>query len=288
MARTPASFYDDEYFLRNNVDASLGAEINKVHFLPYLKSSDRRVLDFGCNSGDLLGALPVAERVGIEINPVAIEHARQAGVEVHTDVKTIPSVSVDAIISNHALEHVERPLDVMREMVGVLKPDGRAIIVVPCDRVNVPFSLNDLDYHLYSWSVANLGNMARAAGFEVAEVSELVHRWPPLKRRLHRAFGPRLFDLICRIVGLLRRDRTQVRLGAQSGSHNGDAPAPCQHDNCPCCPPVHAAAGVLPQGAVLAAFAPLLAGTVTPPAFLDALKRSAAFAGQPRAPPILI
>ncbi|MCI0599553.1 MAG: class I SAM-dependent methyltransferase [Beijerinckiaceae bacterium] len=172
------------------------------------------MLDFGCGGGALLGALPIAERVGIEINPAAIKHARQAGVEVYLDIKAVPPESVDAIISNHALEHVERPLDVMRDMVRVLKPDGRAIIVVPCDRVNFPFSLNDPEYHLYSWSAGNLGNMARAAGFEVLEVSELVHRWPPFKRILRRAFGARLFDVICRICALLRRDRTQVRLVA--------------------------------------------------------------------------
>ena len=76
--------------------------------------------------------------------------------------------------------------------------------------------------------------------------------------------------------------------GAQSGSHDGDAPAPCQQDNCPCCPLVHATVGILPQEAAFAGFAPLLAKTVTPPARLGAFNSSPAFAGQPRAPPVLI
>ncbi|MCL2452864.1 MAG: class I SAM-dependent methyltransferase [Alphaproteobacteria bacterium] len=215
------SLYDGKYFLRYNVGAELGCEINKAHFMPYLKPSDR-VLDFGCAGGDLLNALRVAEPVGVEINPAAIELARKLGIEVYPDPKTVPSASVDALISNHALEHVEQPLDVMREMIRTLKPDKLAVIVVPCDRVDVAYSPQDLDHHLYSWSASNLGNMARAAGFEIIEVSELVHRLPPLWHRfpslwqnLYRVFGRRVFDPICRICALLRRDRTQVRLVAR-------------------------------------------------------------------------
>jgi hypothetical protein len=99
-----------------------------------------------------------------------------------------------------------------------LKPEGLAMIVVPCDRVNFPFSPNDQDFHLYSWSAGNLGNMARAAGLEVLEVSELIHRWPPYKRQLRKLLGPQLFDAVCRLYGAVRRDRTQVRLVARKAA----------------------------------------------------------------------
>lgn len=144
-----------------------------------------------------------------------MEHARRGGIEVHTDIAAVQSDSVDAAVSHHAIEHVEWPLGIMREMLRVLKPNGTAIVVVPCDRANFPFSINHQDYHLYSWSAGNLGNMARAAGFEVLEASELVHRWPPKNRELHKLLGPRMHDITCRIYGWVRRDRTQVRLVAR-------------------------------------------------------------------------
>jgi hypothetical protein len=46
--------------------------------------------------------------------------------------------------------------------------------------------------------------------------------------------------------------------------------------------------GILPQETARAAYAPPHSTTVAPPALLGTLKRFAAFAGQPRAPPILI
>ena len=75
---------------------------------------------------------------------------------------------------------------------------------------------------------------------------------------------------------------------AHSGSHDDGTPPPCQHDNCPCCPTVHAAAGILPAETTRVVYAPRLSEAVAPPARLGTFKRFAAFAGQPRAPPILI
>jgi hypothetical protein len=73
-----------------------------------------------------------------------------------------------------------------------------------------------------------------------------------------------------------------------AGSHDDGAPAPCQHDDCPCCPPVHhAAAGILPAEIIHAAYTPLLAKTLAPPpALLGSFTRPTAFEGQRRAPPV--
>jgi hypothetical protein len=51
---------------------------------------------------------------------------------------------------------------------------------------------------------------------------------------------------------------------------------------------MHAALGILPQETARAVFAPLLATIAVPPAFFGSRARYAAFAWQPRAPPILI
>jgi hypothetical protein len=46
--------------------------------------------------------------------------------------------------------------------------------------------------------------------------------------------------------------------------------------------------GILPQETVRAAYVPPLSAIAAPPALLGSLARFAVFAGQPRAPPILI
>ena len=42
-----------------------------------------------------------------------------------------PDNSLDAVIANHVLEHVDNDLDAMREVRSVLKPEGAAILSVP-------------------------------------------------------------------------------------------------------------------------------------------------------------
>jgi hypothetical protein len=81
--------------------------------------------------------------------------------------------------------------------------------------------------------------------------------------------------------------------GARAGSNGCDGPAPCNHGDCPfcpcpCCSHVYAATGILPQETTRAAYAPPLSAIAAPPAILGSRTRFAAFAGQPRAPPILV
>ena len=105
---------------------------------------------------------------------------------------------------------------------------------------------------------------------------------------------PLSLSLPPRAPGLHSRASTRNNRGplapdfARSGSHDDGTPPPCQHDNCPCCPTVHAAAGILPTETTRVAYAPRLSEAVAPPARLGTFTRFAAFAGQPPTPPILI
>ena len=89
-------------------------------------------------------------------------------------------------------------------------------------------------------------------------------------------------------------EKSAVGCAYHASSHDGNGPVPGDRDNCPCCPcpcccsPVHAALGIVPQETARPAYAPRLFESVAPPALLGTFTRSAAFAGQPRAPPILI
>ncbi len=82
--------------------------------------------------------------------------------------------------------------------------------------------------------------------------------------------------------------------GAHANSHQGNGPPPCNNGDCPCCPfcpccaAIHAAMGILPQEVVRADYAPFVSTFAAPPAVLGLITRFVAFAGQPRAPPVLI
>lgn len=209
-------FYDEAYFSRQNSGGDLQGRINLFKFSPFLRPG-QRVLDFGCGSGALLRAIAGAERslVGVEINPIAVKTAQAAGLEVVTTLDEIRDETVDMVISNHALEHTENPLAIMRQLRRVLRPGGRLVLVVPCDQARFAFCLNDPDLHLFSWSAGNIGNCARVAGFEVERAEEIVHRWPPKWKLIYQTSGEPAFHVISRLWGRISRSRSQVRVVAR-------------------------------------------------------------------------
>ncbi|MGA7655838.1 MAG: DUF2946 family protein [Methylocella sp.] len=132
----------------------------------------------------------------------------------------------------------------------------------------------------------------RAVQYWLVLLACLAQLWMPPQHRHAPGIATQTIGLhVSAANSSLGAGKSDVRCslpGGGSSPHDGGAPAPCQNDNCPCCPFVPAAIGVLPQEAARAAYSPRLATTVTPPALLGLLTRSAGFAGQPRAPPILI
>jgi SAM-dependent methyltransferase len=172
------------------------------------------VIDFGCGGGFLLANFKCRNKIGIEINPEARKIASSNGIETVSQVNEIPDAWADVIISCHALEHTNRPLDELIALYPKLKTKGKIIFVVPYER-KAPFKQNDINQHLYTWSEMNLGNLFTKAGYKVIKVEEIHHRFPPYSHQLVRLLGERLFYGVSRIYGSLRRKMTQVRVVAE-------------------------------------------------------------------------
>ena len=102
------------------------------------------------------------------------------------------------IVSNHALEHVTCPLSEIKKLYEKLNDGGKKVLVVPYEKKN-RYKPNDINFHLYTWSEMNLGNLFTNAGFKIDEVKELKHRWPPKYFKIREIMGEKLFNIICRI-----------------------------------------------------------------------------------------
>jgi len=133
-----------------------------------LGSSGRTILDFGCGTGGVVSRISAERRLGIEIGEAAAAQARAKGIEVHGNLRDIPDHSVDVAISFHAIEHVERPLDVLREIGRIVKPDGQIRLIVPGELPTDPkqseWKVNS-DNHLYTWTPLLFGNLAYHCGY---------------------------------------------------------------------------------------------------------------------------
>lgn len=200
----------------------LGGHLEARKFASSIQSHDT-VLDFGCGSGAMLRSLTCARRIGVDINPAARSEAAAGGVETYASLADVPSTSIRVVVSNHALEHVLSPYDVLRQILRVLVPGGRLVICVPFDdwRTQRSYDPSDINHHLYTWSPLLIGNLLCDAGFEIASSAIVTHAWPPNWEWLDAHLPDCAFNCACAIWARVRR-RRQVIVHATKPQANRD------------------------------------------------------------------
>jgi len=94
------------------------------------------VLDFGCGNGAAVTrylAAPDIELHGVDIHPESLDYAKSHfgsdKVQFHTAVP--PDVIFDAIVYADVLEHLDEPVDILRDHVRQLAPDGVIVGAIP-------------------------------------------------------------------------------------------------------------------------------------------------------------
>jgi len=167
----------------------------------------------------MLRALSCASKYGVEVNPAARDEAA-LNLHVYADVEDLPEgIIFDVIISHHALEHVDNPLDILRNLRARLKQGGRLIFVVPSEEWHKQkfYRPDDINQHLYTWTPLSLGNLFARAGFRVERSEPLRHRWPPRAQALHRLMPAWLFHLFCGAWGTITGNR-EIRIVASKST----------------------------------------------------------------------
>ncbi|HEV3001510.1 MAG TPA: class I SAM-dependent methyltransferase [Solirubrobacteraceae bacterium] len=168
-----------------------GYETEREDVQALVPRSATRILDLGCASGALGGALKRrqgAEVVGIELDP---EYARDA--EERLDLVVCADVvagldedlgDFDCLVAADVLEHLVDPWDALRRAVGRLRPGGAVVVSLPNVRYWETFrelgwrgrwprrgaGLFDAT-HLRWFALADMRELLEQAGIEVVEVS---------------------------------------------------------------------------------------------------------------------
>jgi 2-polyprenyl-3-methyl-5-hydroxy-6-metoxy-1,4-benzoquinol methylase len=146
-----------------------------------------RLLDFGCGGGSFLkrmadhgwqvtgldAAVGAVRRVQAELGLTAL-----AGSLPHPDLRPC---SFDVVTMWHSLEHVHRPLPILREAYKLLVPGGKLIVAAP-NIESLPFYWFgpswfglDLPRHLTHFTPKSLTAMLQTAGFRVESTRMLRH-----------------------------------------------------------------------------------------------------------------
>lgn len=101
--------------------------------------SGKRVLEVGCSVGHVTGHLVARgnDVVGVEIDAEAAAEAREQATRVHVldldldYVSAVESGPFDVIVLGDVLEHLRDPLPALRDLAGLLDPEGSFVISVP-------------------------------------------------------------------------------------------------------------------------------------------------------------
>ena len=147
-----------------------------------MASGFTQVLDVGCGSSRILGAIP--GMIGLDIQLHKLRYSRRYGNElVHGSIFELPfaDASFDCVICSEVVEHIpaqEKPFD---ELTRVLKIGGRLILGTPdYDRwrwralewVYARVSPGGYaDEHMTHYSRGNLGPYLQGKGFEIESVA---------------------------------------------------------------------------------------------------------------------
>jgi len=128
-------------------------------------AEDAEVLDVGCGDGDFLKSLPNRKKLGLDLNPSALEKAKEYDFPVRAEtLAQQDAASADAITLFHVMEHLNDPAEILADLVRVLRPGGLLAIAVPNNdgfigrMIHAP--LNGPPHHVLRWGAGSLRKIA--------------------------------------------------------------------------------------------------------------------------------
>jgi len=207
---TASDHYNAAYFEWQKNIGAFGGIANIFKFKEFIHPTDT-VIDFGCGGGYLLENINCQNKIGIEINDTAREEALKRGIKAVATTEEIQDNTADVIISNHALEHVVSPVEVLQSLYKILKVNGTIIFVVPHQDTMEGYDPNDINKHLYSWNQLTFGNLFAKAGFKIVKVEAIQHQWPPNYIEIYSTYGEEEFHKICRDYAI-KNNNYQIRI----------------------------------------------------------------------------
>lgn len=205
--------YDENYFEWQKEIGEFAGKNNKKLFESFINRTDN-VIEFGCGGAYLLSNLNCLNKIGVEINSAARRMAKSNGVFTVTNANDIADGWADVVISDCALEHADCPLIEIITLKKKLRKEGLAVFVIPHE-YTIPYSKDDINKHLYTWSESCAGNMFERAGYTIMSIETIRSKWPPHYKFIRETFGEKIFEITCMAYSIWNPSIRLIRVVAR-------------------------------------------------------------------------
>ena len=135
----------------------------KIHFNNIRDNG--KIVDFGGSNGRTTKL--IRDVTTVEIDDKARAYMNEHDIPNFATMDPISDNSLDTIYSSHCLEHVENPLEHLKEFNIKLKDNGKLILVLPYEASGMNIEKYDDNGHLFAWNKTTINTLLRRAGFEV-------------------------------------------------------------------------------------------------------------------------
>ena len=187
--------------LANNPDTLIGFEDKQLYDAPYFfnrsygrdkrrdemyeqeqariiaRSRFGNILDVGCGMGYFLQCLDDRfKKFGIEPSEYAAEKSKQKGVEMLRSLATVPSGTMDVVVFRGTLQHMNKPLEDINQVMRILKPGGLFAIIATPDSESLVYKIwgqlpaLDKDRNWIIFGARELENILHRIGFVNTEI----------------------------------------------------------------------------------------------------------------------
>jgi len=166
-------FSEKEYKIKSEKEDRWFEEL---YFNRWFHSCLGPILDIGCATGNFMAINPEIIE-GVEIDEDCYQIAKGRGLkvlklDVETQMGELVGDKYQGIFAKHVIEHLNDPLDFLKQIKRILQPGGRAIIMTP----NCPYMLERGFYDDYThrrpFTAKSLKMAAYDAGWKNIKVYE--------------------------------------------------------------------------------------------------------------------
>jgi SAM-dependent methyltransferase len=158
-----------------------------------------KVLDFGCGSGILLHKFDIKEKVGIENNKFSIKELNKNKIKNFNTLTYVKNNYFDLIFALSVIDHLENPIEVIKELKKKLKKNGKLIIIIRQDSFNQNELNSSYNEHLYSWSPLSFSKILKNVDLKIIKYKYLRFTLPPKFNFFKKIFGIRMTILTSKI-----------------------------------------------------------------------------------------